>query len=102
MATGAKRGHERERQVRRHLEKEGWWTCRAAGSLGDADVVALKRFKRARLIEVKSTSKTYERFQPADRKRLSEAAHVAGAEAELAWWPSRGELRFIPESEWPP
>src|SRR5262249_5999379 len=36
------RGHNRERQVRKLLEERGWWVARAAGSLGDADLVAMR------------------------------------------------------------
>ena len=43
----------------------------------------------------------YAGFLPADRKRLSETAKLAGAKAELCWWPKRGKPRFIAASEWP-
>jgi len=53
--------------------------------------------------EFKSTAGgPYERFGPADRARLAAAAKLAGADALLAWWPPRGELRWLAESEWPP
>lgn len=96
------RGHDRERAIRRHLERDGWWTTRAAGSLGDADVVALKAGATPMLIEAKSTAGgPYERFGPAGRAALLAAADRAGAEAWLAWWPPRGELQWIPSSVWP-
>lgn len=96
------RGINRERQVRRVLEAQDWWVTRAAGSLGDADLVALKDGKQPRLIEVKSTAGgPYEHFRPGDRAALVFAARVAGGVAELAWWPPRGQLRWIPEGEWP-
>ena len=96
------RGHDRERAVRRELEKDGWWTARAAGSLGDADVVALRRDQAPMLVEVKSTADgPYKTFGPADRTALLEAADRAGAVAYLAWWPPRGRLQWIPSSEWP-
>lgn len=96
------RGHERERAVRRHLESEDWWVSRAAGSLGDADLVALKSGKPSRLIEVKSTKRgPYHGFGPKDRQDLSFAAEIAGAEAWLCWWPPRGHMTWIPEVEWP-
>jgi Holliday junction resolvase len=96
------RGHNRERQVKDLLLSEDWWVARAAGSLGDADLVALRYGSRPRLIEVKSTAGgPYERFGPAERHRLSFAAKLADADALLAWWPPRGKLRWIPESEWP-
>lgn len=97
------RGIARERLVRDLLESEDWWVCRAAGSLGDADLIALREGRRPRLIEVKSTAGgPYERFVPAARRRLSFAAQLAGADAVLAWWPPRGQLHWIPEAAWPP
>lgn len=101
MAKGARRGIQRERQVKEVLESEDWWVCRAAGSLGDADLVALRDGNRPRLIEVKSTEGPWDHFRPADRAELSAAAKQANADAILAWWPSRGKLRWLPESEWP-
>lgn len=96
------RGHDRERQVRRKLEAEDWWTARAAGSLGDADVVALKDGKRPMLVEVKSTAAgPYHSFGPNDRERLRLAARIAGATPVLCWWPPRGQCRFIYAEEWP-
>lgn len=96
------RGISRERQVKALLQGEDWWVCRAAGSLGDADLVALRVGSRPRLIEVKSTAQgPYEHFGPADRAALSLAARIAGADAFVAWWPSRGKLHWIPEASWP-
>lgn len=96
------RGHDRERAVKRVLESEDWWVARAAGSLGDADLIALKVGYPSRLVEVKSTAAgPYDGFGPADRAALLLAAKIAGAEAWLAWWPPRGKLRWIPSSEWP-
>lgn len=95
------RGHNRERQIRRLLEDAGWFVIRAPGSLGVADLVALKAGETPRLVESKSTLSPYSHFGPADRSALSAAARKAGAIAELAWWPSRGALRWIPEAAWP-
>lgn len=96
------RGIQRERQVRRLLEEDGWWTCRAAGSLGDADVIALKAGEPARLVEVKSTKAgPFHSFGPKDRAELVAAAQRAGATPELVWWPSRGKPQWIPQSQWP-
>lgn len=88
--------------MRRLLEEQDWWTCRAAGSLGDADIVALHVARRPRLVEVKSTAQgPYEHFGPKDRADLFFAANLAGAEAWLCWWPSRGKPKWIPSWEWP-
>lgn len=111
-------GVDRERQVKRLLENEGYWVARAAGSFGDADLVALKRMgtvlnfrsnvveparTAALLIEVKATAAgPYTAFGPIDRLELLQAAELAGAEAWLYWWPSRKKLQRIPASEWPP
>lgn len=97
----SRRGHDRERRVVDVLRDEDWLAFRAPGSLGVADVVALREGSRPRLIEVKSTISPYAHFLPADRERLSLAAKLAGGDAYLAWWPSRGKLRWIAESEWP-
>lgn len=101
-AAGRRRGTERERAVRLHLANDDWLAFRAPASLGCADVVALKDGKKPLLIEVKSTAQgPYEGFGPADRERLRAAAHMAGADAVLAWWPKNGTLRMIPSNEWP-
>lgn len=96
------RGIQRERAVRHLLRDEDWIAFRAPASLGCADVIALKAGARPWLVEVKSTAAgPYEHFSPADRDKLALAARMAGADAWLAWWPPRGKLRWIPESEWP-
>jgi Holliday junction resolvase len=96
------RGHNRERQVRRLLEAEDYWVARAAGSLGDADLVALRKGDKPRLIEVKSTARgPYHGFGPKERAELKSAAAIAGAEAWLCWWPPRKEARWIAWWEWP-
>lgn len=98
------RGHDRERQVRAWFEARDWFVVRAAGSLGDVDLVCLRDGYTPMLVEVKSSSKTrgpYADFGPAAREELRLAARIAGAEATLAWWPPRGELRFFGSDEWP-
>ena len=96
------RGTTRERQVRAWYAERDWLAFRAPASLGVADVIALKLGSRPQLVEVKSTAAgPYEHFRPADRADLRAAAKLAGADAILAWWPSRGKLRFIPANEWP-
>jgi Holliday junction resolvase len=96
------RGHDRERAVRRLLEDDDWFVARAAGSLGDVDLVALRAGNTPRLIEVKSTAAgPYHSFGPKDRLDLLFAAKLAGAEALLCWWPPRGKPHWIPSTEWP-
>lgn len=96
------RGTQREHAVRDWLRERDWVVVRAAGSLGCADLVALKRGERPRLIEVKSTAQgPYERFSRRERADLIWHARMADADAWLAWWPPRGRLHWIPESDWP-
>jgi Holliday junction resolvase len=109
-------GHSRERQVRKRLEAEGWWVARAAGSLGDADLVALRYgftlepvdelplpLAEALLIEVKANKAggPFANFRPKDRAKLLAAADKAGATAILAYWPAHKPLRFIHSEDWP-
>ena len=103
MSKGAsRRGHQRERDVAELLRDQDWMVTRAAGSLGCADLVALRDGSKPQIIEVKSTAGgPYERFGPAYRERIRAAAKMAGAEAVLAWWPSRGQLVWIDASAWP-
>lgn len=62
----------------------------------------MREGSRNRMIEVKATTAgPYAGFSPADRKKLAETAKMAGAEAELCWWPKRGQPQFIKEREWP-
>lgn len=99
---GRAAGTRRELQVRDWLRDRDWLAFRAPASLGVADIIALRDGSRPRLVEVKSTAQgPYERFGPTARHRLRTAAQLAGADAYLAWWPPRGELRWIHENEWP-
>lgn len=95
-------GHNRERKIKALLETEGWFVIRAPGSLGFADLVALKAGETPRMIEVKGTTAgPYAGFGPVSRTLLSKAAKQAGAIAELAYWPAHKTLQWIAESEWP-
>ena len=99
--AGRARGIERERRVAFSLRADGWTVVRAAGSLGVADLVAGKD-GRTMLVEVKSTARgPFEHFPPADRIALLEAAHAAGWEPWLCWWPPRGEQTWIEAEKWP-
>lgn len=95
-------GHQRERQVKRDLEEDGWVVVRAAGSLGELDLVAGKNGEPTRAIEVKATARgPFAGFPPADRQKLLDVAEQAGFEPWLAWWPKRGKLEWIGPDEWP-
>lgn len=95
-------GHERERKLKRILEDEGWIVVRAAGSLGIADLVALKLGHTPKLIEVKSDARhPFGHFGPEKRAALLEAAARAGASAWLVWWPKRKQPVWLAPSDWP-
>ena len=101
-------GHQRERQVKKLLEEEGWFVIRAPGSLGVADLVAIAGpvgygGSIVRFIECKANEKggPYMNFRPDDRQALIDAAEKAGARAELAFWPKRGNLTWIGSEAWP-
>jgi Holliday junction resolvase len=95
-------GHQRERQVVALLRDEDWIAFRAPGSLGCADVIALRGGSHPKLIEVKATAAgPYHGFLPADRERLADTAALAGGEAWLCWWPKRAKPIWVSESEWP-
>jgi Holliday junction resolvase len=115
------RGTRRENAVKDWLELQGWWVARAAGSFGDADLVALKCpyyppfwtehphignrvIEHGKLlVEVKSTTRSpFADFGPQDRSELLQAATKAGAQAVLCWWPPRGKMTWLwPETDWP-
>ncbi len=100
------RGIRRERQVRLLLEAEGYWTIRAAGSLGDADVVALKARpdggSDVLFVEVKSdVASPFAHFGPAARAELLEAAMRAGATPMLCWWAPRKKPLWVKAADWP-
>jgi Holliday junction resolvase len=101
------RGHDRERAVKAILEQGDWFVTRAAGSFGDADLVALKAGRTPLLIEVKSSSTQrgpFADFGPQSRAELLLAARIAGARAVLCWWPPRGTRHWLYEDQgdWPP
>jgi Holliday junction resolvase len=95
-------GLRRERQVRAILEADDWVCVRAAGSLGPADLIALKRGMPPRFVQVKTDRDSpYKNFGPAARLLLTEAADRAGAEAWLVWWPARRPLAWVHADAWP-
>jgi Holliday junction resolvase len=97
----AQRGRSRERAVADHLRGLDW-VCLKGTTFGVCDLAALKAGEQPWLIEVKSTAGgPYEQFRKDARAALLFVAEMAGAVAVLAWWPPRGQLRFIPSPEWP-
>lgn len=97
------RGTSRERQVKHWLEDRDWIVFRAAGSLGEADLVALKAGHRPRLVQVKATSRggPFQAFGPRERAALLLAAEISGADAYLVWYPPRGKMNWFHSDEWP-
>lgn len=96
------RGAQRERAVRDELTARDWVVVHTRPGTNFCDIVALKNGHRPLFVEVKSTAGgPYERFDPERRRHLQKIAEWAGADAVLAWWPPRGQLRYIHSSEWP-
>jgi Holliday junction resolvase len=104
VANGAsRRGIQRERDLVQILRRNDYFAIRAPGSLGCADVIAMKRGEPSLLVELKSTSRSaFAGFPPADRAELLEVAARSGAEAWLVYWPKRSEPIWISPDEWPP
>lgn len=98
--TNYKKGANRERQVMALLQKEGYLVCRAAGSHGAADLIAIKA-GTIYLIQVKRTKSKFSGFGPKERKELCDDAELAGGQAILAWWPANKPLEFIYPIDWP-
>ena len=100
MSAGS-RGSARERQVARLAVDLGWVVYRAAGSHGNADLVALKRGHVPLLIQVKGTTAgPFAHFRPDERYALKSEAHACGARAFLAWWPARKPLAWFTGPAW--
>jgi Holliday junction resolvase len=107
-------GHDRERQVKRKLEEDGWVVLRSPASKGDFDLIATRPefhpsphantppLAEVRIIEVKATAAgPYHSFGKADRRQILATAVRAGATAWLAYWPKRGSLQWIAAEDWP-
>lgn len=96
------RGRAREREVKKKLEADGFFVIKAGGSLGEADLVALKAGQRGMMIEVKSTTAgPFHSFGPAKREALFDAAEKAGLEPYLCHWPPRKEAKWFNWRSWP-
>lgn len=95
MSNNRQRGDYFERQAREALRGRGWFVVRAGGSLGPADLVAL----RAGFVPLLIACKTNGHILPAERLAIRKAADRAGARALLAMRPGRGQvsLRLIYE-----
>ncbi len=64
-------GTRREHSVKRLLEHAGWVVMRAPASIGEADLIALKRGERPRFVQVKANlGSPYMNFRRAERAAL--------------------------------
>jgi len=54
MVLSKKKGYRTERKIRLKFEERGWKVIRAGASLGEADLICLKR-RKCILLQVKST-----------------------------------------------
>lgn len=89
--TNRQRGDYFERQVRDTLRAHGWLVIRSAGSLGVADIVALRKGNTPALVSCKLGG----RIGPAERTALLDAADLAGARAVVAMRPRGGRVDLL-------
>lgn len=92
-ASNRHRGDYFERQTRDALAALGWVIIRSAGSMGPADIWALRRGDRPLLISCKLNG----RIDPEERRVLVRVAEQAGARPVLAMRARPGyvELRTV-------
>lgn len=86
--SNRQRGDYFERQVRDTLRAHGWVVVRSAGSLGVADLVALRKGNTPTLVSCKLGG----RIGPAERTAILDAADMAGARAVVAMRPRGGRV----------
>jgi Holliday junction resolvase len=90
--TGGKSNRQRgdyfERQARDALEARGWYVIRSAGSLGVADLVALRLGNTPMLVSCKLSG----RIGPSERFDLLEACRLSGARGVVAMRPRAGRV----------
>ena len=79
--SNRERGDYFERRTKAALEADDWLVVRSAGSLGVADLVAMKDGYTPRLVNCKLTHY----LPPKQKRALVDAAEKAGAIAILAW-----------------
>lgn len=84
--SNRERGDYLERQTRTALIGFGWVVVRAGGSLGPADLVALRVGNTPLLIQCKILGKgrNFPRVDPGERTALWECAEMAGARPIIA------------------
>jgi len=84
------RGATFERATKAHLEPVGYVVIRAAGSHGEADLVALRAGSMPLLVSCRINGK----IGPLEREALHSAAKRAGGHPVLACRPSRGRIEL--------
>lgn len=89
--SNRQRGDYFERQVRDALAAHGWLVIRSAGSLGIADLVALRAGKTPTLVSCKLSG----RIGPGERAALILAADKAGARPLVAMRPRGGRVQLL-------
>lgn len=87
-SSNRSRGDYLERQTRLALEVHGWIVVRAAGSLGVADLAALRLGNTPLLISCKLDGK----MSPGERRALVEACQIAGARPIMSARSIRGHV----------
>lgn len=87
--SNRQRGDYLERQTRKALEAHGWIVTRSAGSLGPADLWAMRNGNTPLMIACKTNGK----IGPGERLALVEAARIGGARPLLACNAHDGDKR---------
>src|SRR6266516_2494381 len=103
------KGANRERQLAKELEREGYSVTRSAGSRSPhyLEVVGPARrdapsVSQVQMIQVKTDAKSpWSHFGPLERTMLSETARRVGAVAVLVWWRANGKQKWIYQHERP-
>jgi Holliday junction resolvase len=88
--TNRTRGDYHERQTKARLMTREWLVVRSAGSLGVADLVALRSDRRPWLVSCKINGY----MRPVELRALWAAASWAGADPIIASRPKPGLIRF--------
>jgi Holliday junction resolvase len=90
--TPRSRGDYFERQTKAALQEAGWSLVRSAGSLGPADLVAIRRNAQGGAHVLLISCKLDGRCGPAERDALRLAADQASAEPLVASRPKAGRV----------